>query len=632
MLGLGLGLNKGNSNKGSIVKDGLVLWLDGRDFKNSPPTSSWKDKSGLGNNGVASGFGYIANDDGKIHYEVEGNTLKNELTYNKDTWVEWTKSGGAIVGDATGIEITSNGFWGTSALPTNLKPSTKYGYLINIANNNMPSNSAYIDPYNNPQTNGSLYLNGIGNIKFIDTTKASFTNNRLYVVTLNTNPNGVKIKLKDFRVYELPPGSEIEADFTNLTADQLSAKYQWHSAIKSVGEDFGGVGVHKLEALSRGKNLAPPFSNTVTRNKDTVQETFTSDGKVIVNGTSISSGGRLIFSDVSPIIKLKANKTYKLSMNLISGTYTGNSPTIVLSNIVDLSAVGVGVTVATPTTITVSTDTNVCLGVNTLSGDIYNNYTFNYQLEEGSTVTTYVPYTEDKINISLQSPLRKLPNGVMDKYSEGVVNRNIAKFIITDVSVSSMVTTYGNVDYASVDLPNGFKQFIDSIDNQLIIQGRTEIPSSLLATNSDLLTYYTNLNVLWIAVPKGTTLAQSKVLLAGIVVFYQLATPTTESISVPQINGFVNGSLLVDGGAIPIKTNILNYAPSGSNLTGGVVFDGVDDKITIPNSSTFIKMYRNGIEITPTGIVTTAGTCKNIVAYNRNLTANEIAKNLRALR
>ena len=41
-----------------LVTDGLVLYLDGRDFTNSPPTTTWIDRSGLGNNAIPSGFAY----------------------------------------------------------------------------------------------------------------------------------------------------------------------------------------------------------------------------------------------------------------------------------------------------------------------------------------------------------------------------------------------------------------------------------------------------------------------------------------------------------------------------------------------------------------------------------------------
>ena len=45
--------------KNSIVTDGLVLWLDGRDFKNSPATSYWMDRCD-GNHAQTSGFAYTS--------------------------------------------------------------------------------------------------------------------------------------------------------------------------------------------------------------------------------------------------------------------------------------------------------------------------------------------------------------------------------------------------------------------------------------------------------------------------------------------------------------------------------------------------------------------------------------------
>lgn len=41
-----------------IADSSLKLWLDGNDFLNSPPTTSWNDRSGNGNNCVPYGFAY----------------------------------------------------------------------------------------------------------------------------------------------------------------------------------------------------------------------------------------------------------------------------------------------------------------------------------------------------------------------------------------------------------------------------------------------------------------------------------------------------------------------------------------------------------------------------------------------
>lgn len=42
----------------NIVKSGLVLWLEGKDFTNTPQTTSWRDRSRLGNNGTPINMAY----------------------------------------------------------------------------------------------------------------------------------------------------------------------------------------------------------------------------------------------------------------------------------------------------------------------------------------------------------------------------------------------------------------------------------------------------------------------------------------------------------------------------------------------------------------------------------------------
>lgn len=44
----------------SIVQDGLKVWLEGKDFVNSPPTSQLNDRSGNGNNATPGGMAYTS--------------------------------------------------------------------------------------------------------------------------------------------------------------------------------------------------------------------------------------------------------------------------------------------------------------------------------------------------------------------------------------------------------------------------------------------------------------------------------------------------------------------------------------------------------------------------------------------
>ncbi|SPF51244.1 hypothetical protein SBF1_50128 [Candidatus Desulfosporosinus infrequens] len=50
----------GENQKPPIVTNGLVLWLDGHSFSNSPPTTTWVDNSGNNHNGIPANFGYTS--------------------------------------------------------------------------------------------------------------------------------------------------------------------------------------------------------------------------------------------------------------------------------------------------------------------------------------------------------------------------------------------------------------------------------------------------------------------------------------------------------------------------------------------------------------------------------------------
>jgi hypothetical protein len=158
-----------------------------------------------------------------MNYKYPVGFPKNELVYNPNTWVEWIgKLSSTIVSNyisITNLDVPA------AYLTTLLKTSTKYGILLNIRINTrtnltyLPANAAGTTPFAGDNT---IAAGITGNIKSIMTTKASFATNR---IVLYVPLNAGKIELGDIRVFELPAGSQIEADFTNLTADQLAIKY-----------------------------------------------------------------------------------------------------------------------------------------------------------------------------------------------------------------------------------------------------------------------------------------------------------------------------------------------------------------------------------------------------------------------
>jgi hypothetical protein len=168
---------------------------------------------------------------GQVSCSVKGRTLKNELNYNRDTWEEWTKTVGKVVGDSTGLEFTFSDVSpsATAILSTGVKNSQKYGLLLNVASNTLSTKRLELS---NEYTGNYITLVGagiIGNIKLIFTTQSNITTNQLKILQNAYGDLGLKIKLKDIRIFELPTGSQIETDFNTLTADQLAQKYPYIS-------------------------------------------------------------------------------------------------------------------------------------------------------------------------------------------------------------------------------------------------------------------------------------------------------------------------------------------------------------------------------------------------------------------
>ena len=56
-----------------IVKNGLVLWLDGHDYSNLVPSTTLRDRSGTGNNGTITSFSNTA---------ASGNTLDEGIRFD----------------------------------------------------------------------------------------------------------------------------------------------------------------------------------------------------------------------------------------------------------------------------------------------------------------------------------------------------------------------------------------------------------------------------------------------------------------------------------------------------------------------------------------------------------------------
>lgn len=166
---------------------------------------------------------------------------KSEVPYAASTWAEWTTSGATVTKDSTGISMTITGstmYLVFSGLA--LKVSTKYGILYNVISKSGYSALQFDHNYNSLNAITGGISTAIGNNKGITWS----SNVPFNLVTIyRSGAVGDSIKIKEIRIFELLTGSQIEADFTNLTADQLVAKYPFNGlCIKNWKKITDGTG------------------------------------------------------------------------------------------------------------------------------------------------------------------------------------------------------------------------------------------------------------------------------------------------------------------------------------------------------------------------------------------------------
>lgn len=217
---------------------------------------------------------------------VAYNAPRNLLHYNPTTWAEWTIV--RVIGGSDGIEFQANGIaTSTAYCDMSIMSGKKYGFLYAVVSNTIVNAFGLGDAFNWGQLSKT-----IGNNKYVETAVGS-TNSVIIYTQIAAEPSGNKIKLKDIRVFELPAGSQIEADFTNLTADQLNAKYPM---VGANGAPIGAVpGVQK-------DRVANAFANGDGR--------YGTVGWWLVNGTLTPQDGgvRAVGSGLAININLQTQK------------------------------------------------------------------------------------------------------------------------------------------------------------------------------------------------------------------------------------------------------------------------------------------------------------------------------------
>lgn len=386
--------------------------------------------------------------DGVMNVEIEGNTLKNELV-NGDFSDGTSGWGGAYSTNSVSNNILFNTGDGTGYSPltyqnTSVPINTSAKYYVRatlkvtnavcdkfriIYDGSISGSDKTITEFLNPTINTQYIISAIG-------TPPSDATGNLKVIFRHGYADAATANGKVMEVQEVMAIDLTALGLESKTVAELDA-IQWFDGIKSVGEDAGGVGVHEIEVLSRGKNLF--------------------DGLGLMRSGINSADG--VVSENSSTTRV-ATKQYKVKANTNYVIKTNSSNIIIRGGQqYDVYSQNIGIlfndgTYSEKTFLT--SPSASLIRISFAKTNLIDNLTIeevlacNIQLEEGTVATAYTPYQEDKIDISSTQPLSRLPNQVSDILgSDGVIRRKIGKraYITGDENDATLITDMVNTLY-----------------------------------------------------------------------------------------------------------------------------------------------------------------------------------------
>jgi hypothetical protein len=321
-----------------------------------------------------------------------------------------------------------------------------------------------------------------------------------------------------------------QAEHDNLTVDQLLDKYPYVNDIKHVE-------ANRVKVV--GKNLF--------------------DGKLeagsLSAGVPDSTANRIRSANY---IKIEPNKQYT-----ISNDKGATSPNFFWY---DMSKSYISV--STTATATSPANAFYCKFKYNISGS---DLTTKVQIEQGSTATTYEPYTET--TRYFDKSLKSLPNGTKDTIdNNGLYTKRLSDLQdITGTTYASIDTaTYTDVDVVKTTAFSAMRATTTGVDGFTRVLNKDGVELSEVAQADIDLTasvgkYYVHTDkTIWFIVADGTyaDVDGARTGLGTSKVMFELATPTTEQLALQPLQSQANGTIYNE----PITKELLTY-DTGLTLT-----------------------------------------------------------------
>ena len=360
-------------------------------------------------------------DNGKVDVVCEGNTMVNLL---KDL-----RAGGAWVDNGNKFSLNIPTGSGQPMILGNLnyelKKDTVYTVILNVVDytTGIP-HICFMNKENNRQSSTTQVItSSIGLKKFKLITKSDVDSSILRILPRNGIDNIYSIG-KDILI--------LEGDWS----DRETPPY--FEGMKSVGQDDENG--HKIEILSRNKNLIHSVRQCNSTLDKGVSMTMTSDNTLEMNGTTTNSVGDLDYTlrnSEQMDIYLKPNKDYVVNFEVVSGSVTPIPSNAI--KITDLVTGAVEWRTVKDSNKVIKSSVNprkvswIRLAYSQVT--TFDNYKYRVQIEEGNTTTSYVKGLYNKKEILLNEPLRKANDNVKDRFvkigGKLYIERNCKQLTIT---------------------------------------------------------------------------------------------------------------------------------------------------------------------------------------------------------
>lgn len=285
-----------------------------------------------------------------------------------------------------------------------------------------------------------------------------------------------------------------------------------------------------IDFVTSGKNLLNNEANTFSFKGVTF--TINKDKSILLSGTATET---IYWNDGKLSANIYNDKIYTLS-GCPSGGGLSKYYMYLYNESFSLNDTGNGVTNMSKVT------KKVVFGIAIFSGVNVNGLVFKPQLEIGTTATDYQPYQGfETTALQLNQPLRALPNGVKDTIENCVVTRRVGEITYdgSEAWVKMNGSDSNNWLYAQNQAQNKTEGLCDLLlhKSYAVINQGAELDNVGFNTDYYKGTLYLNVGYYMEQAGLTNTVDNLKTWLQSnpITVCYELATPTTEQITLPTL-------------------------------------------------------------------------------------------------